>query len=289
MGTSGLKLKKKMQRLSKAQKKKQVEQGGDENHSKRKTPLWGEDIVHAYMKIQGSVTGVGLSVERKYINQLPKVNTKIQLHSKKFEAVPRAERTEHTQLVVLDNTAIELIIGDSKAGWAEAIKFYFDIITSKQYDDIKYIFINYNNVRPAGERLKTFGGFASGHTAIQQMFEKMNALFQRRGNGQQWYKIRPLDALDIATIIAENVVAGGTRRSAEIVFCDPDETEVLEAKSNLYINQNGNWIPNNEVIHRSLSNNTVFYQERPTKEVIDAQFETMRYSGEPKLSWALQQ
>lgn len=228
------------------------------------------------------MTGVGLSVERKYVNQLPRINTGITLHSKAFEPVPKAERTEHTQLIILNNTAIEIIIGDSKAGWSEAIKHYFDIITSKQYSDIKYIFINYNNVRPAGERLKTFGGFASGHVAIQQMFEKMNKLFQRRSKGEKWYKARPLDALDIATIIAENVVAGGTRRSAEIVFCDPDETEVLEAKSNIYTNVDGNWIANQEILHRFLSNNTVFYDRRPTKEELHKQFETMRYSGEPQ-------
>ena len=51
---------------------------------------------------------------------------------------------------------------------------------------------------------------------------------------EQWVKIRPIHALDIATAIAEGVVAGGTRRSALIVYCDPDEPEVLEAKKNLY-------------------------------------------------------
>lgn len=228
-------------------------------------------------------TGVGLSVERKYISQLPKVNTKIELLNKAYEPVSKENRTEHTQIKVLNNTAIELIIGDSKSGWSEAIKHYFDIVTSKQYSDIKYIFINYNNVRPAGERLKTFGGFASGHLAILQMFEKINKLFQRRAT-TQWYKLKPLDALDIATTIAENVVAGGTRRSAEIVFCDPDETEVLEAKTNLYVNIDGQWQANKEVIHRSLSNNTVFYQERPDRETLHKQFETMRYSGEPAIA-----
>lgn len=229
-------------------------------------------------------TGVGLSVERKYVNKLPKINTGIELHSKKFEPVKKADRTEHTQIKVLNNTAIEIIIGDSKAGWSEAIKHYFDIVSSRQYNDIKYIFINYNNVRPAGERLKTFGGFASGHVAIQQMFEKINKMFQTRAKGALTYKLRPLDTLDIATIIAENVVAGGTRRSAEIVFCDPDETEVLEAKSNLYVNENGQWKPNQDVVHRSLSNNTVFYNHRPDKETLHKQFETMRYSGEPAIA-----
>lgn len=231
-------------------------------------------------------TGVGLSVERKYVNQLPKINTEIQLISKAYDPVDKKNRLEHTELRVLNNTAIEIIIGDSKSGWAEAIKHYFDIISSKQYEDIKYIFVNYNNVRPAGERLKTFGGFASGHTAIQQMFEKINKLFHK--GSQKWYSVKPIDALDIATIIAENVVAGGTRRSAEIVFCDPDEKEVLEAKANLYVNVDGQWKSNKEVIHRSLSNNTVFYQERPDREVLHKQFETMRYSGEPKLyCWAI--
>lgn len=232
-------------------------------------------------------TGVGLSVERKYISQLPKVNTRIQLLNKAYEPVAKAERTEHTQLIVLNNTAIEIVVGDSKSGWSEAIRHYFDIISSRQYADLKYIFINYNNVRPAGERLKTFGGFASGHGAIQQMFEKINKLFQKN-NTNQWYTVRPIDALDIATTIAENVVAGGTRRSAEIVFCDPDETEVLEAKTSLYVNINGQWQANKDLIHRSLSNNTVFYQERPDRETLHKQFETMRYSGEPKVNcWAI--
>lgn len=228
-------------------------------------------------------TGVGLSVERKYVEKLPRVNTAIQLLNKAYEPVKKQDRTEHTQMISLNNTAIELVIGDSKSGWSEAIDMYFKILSSKQYSDIKYIFINYNNVRPAGERLKTFGGFASGHNAIQQMFEKINKVFQTRAT-QQWYQLKPLDALDIATIIAENVVAGGTRRSAEIVFCDPDETDVLNAKSNLYMNVNGEWISNRDLIHRSLSNNTVFYQERPDKETIHKQFETMRYSGEPAIA-----
>lgn len=229
-------------------------------------------------------TGVGLSVERKYINELPKVNTEIELLSKRFEAVPVSERKEHTQLIYNNNTAVEIVIGDSKAGWAEAISHYFDIITSKQYDDIKYIFVNYNNVRPAGERLKTFGGFASGHTAIQKMFEKMDKLFKDRTNGEQWYTVKPLDALDLATIIAENVVSGGTRRSAEIIFCDPDEKEVLEAKANIYQDIDGEWVANQEILHRFLSNNTVFYSEKPSKEVLSEQFNTMRYSGEPAIA-----
>ena len=88
---------------------------------------------------------------------------------------------------------------------------YFEIISSKQYVDIEFIFINYNNVRPEGERLKTFGGYASGHNNIKQMFTKIDRIFKekRRITEGQWQIIKPIDCLDIATIIAENVVSGG--------------------------------------------------------------------------------
>jgi hypothetical protein len=60
-----------------------------------------------------------------------------QLLNKAYEPVSKQNRTEHTQLVVLNNTAIEIVVGDSKSGWSEAIRHYFDIISSKQYSDLK--------------------------------------------------------------------------------------------------------------------------------------------------------
>lgn len=67
-----------------------------------------------------------------------------------------------------------------------------------------------------------------------------------------------------------------------IVFCDPDDYKVLEAKKGLYTqDSDGNWSIDTKIAHRSLSNNTVFYEERPTKEQLDNQFELIRYSAEP--------
>ena len=181
-------------------------------------------------------TGVGLSVQKQYVSQLPKINSKIEIIHKSYEAVPTRQRKEYTELKLMNNNAIEIEIGDSKFGWAKAIDIYFEILSSKQYDLIEYIFFNYNNVRPEGERLKTFGGYASGHNNIKQMFEKINKLFKkkRKHNHLQWQTIKSIDCLDIATIIAENVVSGGVRRSAEIILCDPDDIEVLNDKANLY-------------------------------------------------------
>ena len=229
-------------------------------------------------------TGVGLSVQKQYVSQLPKINSKIEIIHKSYEAVPTRQRKEYTELKLMNNNAIEIEIGDSKFGWAKAIDIYFEILSSKQYDLIEYIFFNYNNVRPEGERLKTFGGYASGHNNIKQMFEKINKLFKkkRKHNHLQWQTIKSIDCLDIATIIAENVVSGGVRRSAEIILCDPDDTEVLNAKANLYYqDDDGNWVENKEILNRSLSNNTVLYDKKPTRGELRDHFTKLKVSGEP--------
>jgi ribonucleoside-diphosphate reductase alpha chain/ribonucleoside-triphosphate reductase len=224
------------------------------------------------------------SSDLEYVSKLPKINSKIEIIHKSYDAVPVKQRKEYTELKLINNNAIELEIGDSKFGWSSAIDMFFDILSSKQYVGVEYIFINYNNVRPEGERLKTFGGYASGHNNIKQMFIKIDRLFKekRKTNQQQWQTIKPIDCLDIATIIAENVVSGGVRRSAEIILCDHDEEEVLNAKANLYYqDDNGNWIENKQILNRSLSNNTVIYKKKPTREELHQHFNKLKISGEP--------
>lgn len=229
-------------------------------------------------------TGVGVSVEKQYICKLPKVNSHIEIVHKSYVGVPKTERKEYTELRTINKNAIEIEIGDSKFGWSKAIEIYFDIISSKQYSGIDYIFFNYNNIRPKGERLKTFGGTASGHNNIRTMFTKIDNIIKHKKaeNGIVWQALKPIDCLDISTIIAENVVSGGVRRSAEIMFCDKDETDVLEAKSGIYYqNDKGEWITNNEIMHRTLSNNTILHKTKPSREELNSQMKAMRYSGEP--------
>lgn len=232
-------------------------------------------------------TGVGLSVERKYVSKLPKINSDIDIIHKDYTPIPKGQRNEHTELKVRTPSVLELVIGDSKFAWSKAMELYLDIISTKQYQDIEFILINYDNVRPAGEILKTFGGRASGYTAIKTMFDKINNMFQSRKQNNQikWQVVKPIDCLDMATIIAENVISGGVRRSALIVFCDKDEKDVLEAKSNLYYQDDtGNWVSNNKILHRSLSNNTVFYYNKPSKDEFIKHFNTMKKSGEPAMA-----
>ena len=231
-------------------------------------------------------TGAGISVKDKFVSKLPVVNLSVEAVHKDYEPIPKNERKEYTELKMLSRNIMEIVVGDSKFAWSQAMRHYFDILTKKQYSDIQFIMINYNNVRGAGERLKTFGGFSSGHEAIKQMFDKINKLVYSKKALQKtnWYKPTSIDCVDIATIIAENVISGGVRRSALIVFCDQDDEDVITAKNNLYYqDEDGNWVSNNKILHRSLSNNTILYENKPSREELHNHFEILKVSGEPGL------
>ena len=137
--------------------------------------------------------------------------------------------------------------------------------------------IDYSYVRDEGERLERFGGRASGYKSLERMFEKINKVIQGTEEGS----LKPLDVLDIATIISENVVSGGVRRSAMMVICDEDDTDIINAKSNLYTVVDGSWVENKEISHRKMSNNSVLYKEKPSLEKIKSILHSIRINGEP--------
>ena len=163
-------------------------------------------------------------------------------------------------------------MGDSKEGWVQATTHYFEIITNPLIR-VNEIEIVYDSVRPKGERLKTFGGTASGHESLKNMFEKIHNVITtdiyapRPVNG----KLRPIHLLDICNIIGENVVVGGVRRTSEIALLDANDKESIEAKSNL----------TPEKYHRFMSNNSIFYNEKPSRDQLAWQFQVLKETGEP--------
>ena len=167
-------------------------------------------------------TGVGFSVERKNIDKLPQVS-------------------EH-----FEKTSTKIVVGDSKAGWARALKELLALLWSGQIPDI-----DYSNVRPAGSPLKTFGGRASGPEPLKETFEYITKIIiQAAGR-----RLRPIECHDIVCKIADCVVVGGVRRAALISLSDLSDKEMALAKS-------GNWWQTHP--HRSLANNSAVYEEKPT-------------------------
>ncbi len=234
-----------------------------------------------YLLMVGS--GVGVRVLKEDVKRLPKLRTDFEVIHEDYTPIDKSIREDSTSLEFSHNNTVRIIIGDSKEGWVQSLDFFLKILYSNEYRNINTVVVNYNNVRPKGELLKTFGGTASGHSSLKNMFTKITSTIKKRGVvvGEVNIKLLPIDCLDIANIIGENVVVGGVRRTAEIVLVDSDDKECIEAKSALYKQIDGQWIVDKDIIHRQMSNNSIYYQAKPSRETLHWQIQQMRYSGEP--------
>ena len=171
-------------------------------------------------------TGVGFSCERQEIDKLPQVPESIN---------------------PCDDT---IVVGDSKLGWAKAFK---KLLSSLWEGDIPTI--DYSRIRPAGERLKTFGGRASGPDPLKRLFDFTTETFlNARGR-----KLNSLEVHDITCMIGDIVVVGGVRRSALISLSNLSDKRMREAKM-------GNWYDPDQTPWRALANNSVSYTETPDME-----------------------
>ena len=169
-------------------------------------------------------TGVGFSVERQSITKLP--------------VIPEQFDTDNKPIVVTD----------SKEGWAKALHSLISSLYSgiiPRWDTSK--------VRPAGARLKTFGGRASGAEPLIELFDFVVAKFK----GAAGRKLNSLECHDIMCKIGEVVVVGGVRRSAMISLSNLSDTRMAHAKS-------GSWWENEG--QRALANNSAAYTEKPDME-----------------------
>jgi ribonucleoside-diphosphate reductase alpha chain/ribonucleoside-triphosphate reductase len=234
-----------------------------------------------YLSMIGS--GVGLRILKEDVAKLPRVKVDLDIIHEDYEPIPKSEREDSTSVIFKNNNLVKIIVGDSKEGWMSALETYFEVLYSHKYRNIKTVVINYNNVRPKGEKLKKMGGTASGHESLKTMFVKIDKVIKGalRLVESKTVKLKPIHCLDICTVIGENVVSGGVRRTAQMIIISPDDTECIDAKSELYKQVEGKWIKNSEIAHREMSNNSIMYDERPSRERLHWQIEKMRYSGEP--------
>lgn len=157
--------------------------------------------------------GVGFSVEQKFIEKLPNLQNDY-------------TKSEET-----------IIVEDDRIGWAEA----FNKLISYLYKGI-IPFLDYSKIRQRGTPLKTFGGFASGYVALEDLFNFTIKIF----NNAKTKKLKPIECYDILTKCAECIEQGGVQNTA--MMCLFDDEEMALAKSS------NNWFVNSK--HRRHSNNT---------------------------------
>ena len=223
--------------------------------------------------------GVGVRILKTDIYKLPKIRTNVKIIHESYSPIPKEEREDLTS-VEYQKGAAHIIIGDSKEGWVQALELYLNILSRKEFRQINTIIFNYDHVRPKGEKLKTFGGTASGYESLERMFSKIDKIIKNNCFGLH-KKLKPVDCMDIANIIGQNVVVGGVRRTSEVVLFDPDDQDILNAKNNLYEQIDGKWVKNHEIDYREMSNNSIFYTSKPSREKLSWHVKQMRYSGEP--------
>jgi adenosylcobalamin-dependent ribonucleoside-triphosphate reductase len=234
-----------------------------------------------YLLMVGS--GVGVRILKSDVDKLPMVRSDIEIIHESYTPQLRGLRQDSTSLEFTHNDTIKITIGDSKEGWVQSLDYFLKVLHSTEYRKIKTIILNYDHVRGKGEKLKTFGGTASGHSSMKNMFIKINRVIEKASSRSTINKVKllPIDCLDIANIIGENVVVGGVRRTAEIVLIDQDDKDCIQAKSELYRKVDEKWVIDSEIAHRQMSNNSIYYTRKPTREQLHWHLQQMRYSGEP--------
>lgn len=216
--------------------------------------------------------GVGFRVLRSDVANIPTLRTGVSLNHKEYTPKEPSERSEFTETsMIFENNqqmVTQIDIGDSKEGWVKALRDYFRELVSGTSSSIS---INYDSVRPKGERIKAFGGRAAGHGGIKEMFEQIHQIIENCAGG-----LRPIDCLDICCIIALNVVVGGTRRSSLIGLFDPEDQECMNAKIGLWTD------PEMRKYHwRVMSNNSAVYKSKPSRQELEAVFDRVLHNGEP--------
>jgi ribonucleoside-diphosphate reductase alpha chain len=167
-------------------------------------------------------TGVGFSVEQKYVKQLPEVPDQ------------------------LYDSQTTISVSDSKEGWAKSLRQLLALLYSGEIPKF-----DLSKVRPAGARLKTFGGRASGAKPLEDLFKFTITKFK----GAVGRKLSSLECHDILCKIGEVVVVGGVRRSAMISLSDLSDDKMAHAKAGAWWDGQG---------QRALANNSATYEERPS-------------------------
>lgn len=167
-------------------------------------------------------TGVGFSVEQQYVKKLPEVPEQ------------------------LFDSKTSIVVSDSKEGWAKSLRQLLALLYAGEIPKF-----DVSRVRPAGARLKTFGGRASGPGPLEELYKFCVAKFK----GAAGRRLTSLECHDILCKIGEVVVVGGVRRSAMISLSDLSDDKMAHAKA-------GNWWDGQA--QRALANNSATYEETPS-------------------------
>lgn len=176
-------------------------------------------------------TGVGFSVEDRYVEKLPSIG-------------------------LPNETVVHIVVEDSREGWATA----FSKVINALYKGHK-ILVDYSKLRPRGARLHTMGGRASGPEPLKNLFDFATKLFKDRAGN----RLRPIDCHDLICKVAEIVVVGGVRRSSLISLSDLDDQLIARSKMGTFWDSAPHrTMSNNSAVYNSRPDELTFIKEWST-------------------------
>jgi ribonucleoside-triphosphate reductase (thioredoxin) len=218
--------------------------------------------------------GVGINIQRKYVNQIPKVENNVRViftcdkdHADYGNELKDLGVDPLHYAYSWDLPAKSIPVKDSREGWAEALGEVIDA----HYNGNKTIFFDISDIRPRGTDIKGFGGVASGPAPLVTMLTKVNETLNRRVNDY----VTPTEWGDVVQLIGTCVVAGNVRRTALILIGDQNDKEYIESK-NYSLPQNleaSQW--------RWASNNSVDIGVNTDRETLRNLSVNIYYNGEP--------
>jgi len=226
--------------------------------------------------------GTGAVLEPQYINQLPPIRNRLNVTiTGEIGITPAIRRKENTEIQISGND-ITIYIGDSRQGWVKSYQTLLELSSDAQFAEEVNVRIDLQNVRPAGELLKGFGGVANP-IKLPELYQRCAAILNK-AVGRQLNSVECCLLIDEAAVV---VVAGNVRRSAGMRQGDSNDELFANAKGNLWQqDENGNWRIDPERDALRMANHTRVFHRQPTlDECVDA-VRNQYYSGEGAIQYA---
>jgi ribonucleotide reductase class II len=226
--------------------------------------------------------GTGAILEPKYIHQLPPIRNRLVVKQQgEIGTTPVEQRCDQTE-VTIEGDRVLIRVGDSRQGWVKSYQTILELSTDDRFTDTIAVIVDLSDVRPAGEKLKGFGGVANPI--------KLPTLYERCAHILNQAIGRQLTSVECCLLIDEAaacVVAGNIRRSAGMRQFDSEDTLAASAKDNLWQqDENGNWRIDPERDALRMANHTRVFHHKPTLEECVEAVRKQFYSGEGAIQWA---
>jgi ribonucleotide reductase class II len=227
-------------------------------------------------------SGTGAVLEPKYTDRLPAIRNRLNVTvTREIGEVADFLREEVTELEFNGNQ-VTIQVGDSRQGWVKSYQSLLELSTDERFTGDVEVSIDLGHVRPAGERLKGFGGVANP-IKLPELYARC-AKVLNRALGRQ---LSPIECCLLIDEAAACVVAGNIRRSAGMRQGSSEDGEFAGAKDNLWQqDEQGNWRidPDRDVLR--MANHTRVYHHKPTLDECVEAVRKQFYSGEGAIQYA---